>query len=208
MSGRGGMCHNPFGGRMRLDRLDFTEMMGAKDEPEKILFLQTITDAIHNYLFFGLGKNGTTADEFAYACEYLFVVRAKDKSTWHGRRTVHAQVQRGGRRTVLRKQMTDGEFEACCFDTHYEYSGLSLFMEIDRFLAWLVREREAILKDNQDQVREYLDNVFHNACLKAKPGHQLPLPLRDRVQELARARRMEDVAQIIYLPPKYYQAPV
>jgi hypothetical protein len=74
---RGGMCSNPFGGRMRLDRLNLMELLNPGDPSEKALFLQTMTDAIHNYMFFGLGRNGPQQKEFAFACEYLFRIRGK-----------------------------------------------------------------------------------------------------------------------------------
>jgi hypothetical protein len=82
MGTRGGMAKNPFGGRPRLDRLEFMDCLEQNAPVEKVIFLQTITDAVHNYLFSFLGRNGTSPEEFAYACQYLFQVRASDPSTW------------------------------------------------------------------------------------------------------------------------------
>lgn len=209
MNSRGGMCRNPFGGRTRLDRLDFTGL--AKGCEQKVLYLQTITDAVHNYLFFGLGRNGTTAEEFAYACEYLFHIRASDASTWPAdadKLDLFLEGSAGpGKPTVVSVDLTDCQLMAMCFDTHYEFSGLSNHMPMDKFLTWLVRTRTQIITDNAAQVDEYLNYMYSRACQAAKPGHQLPLPMFDRHATLIRPSSPADVARLMYLPKKYRVSP-
>ena len=61
---RGGMSHNAFGGHERLDKcyLRGPSLLGGllvdvvSDVPgERILRVSSISDAVHNYLLFGLG---------------------------------------------------------------------------------------------------------------------------------------------------------
>ena len=78
-SNRGGMAKNSFGGHTRLDKcnLQGPSMLGSQlfdvmsgVEPERVLWVQTILDSCNNYLFYGLGRNGTSAEEFWFACEF------------------------------------------------------------------------------------------------------------------------------------------
>jgi hypothetical protein len=193
-----------------LDRLDFVGMMNAADQPEKMLYLQSITDSIHNYLFFGLGRNGTTAEEFAYAVEYLFQIRANDPKTWEKRRVMvtTAEDEDTGKRSMVKLDLTDEDMIGMCFDTHYEYSGLSLHMPMDRFLTWMVRERRKIVEENMGQILAYLDSLYYEkACSRAKGGHQLPLPLNDRLHSLVQPDNLGEIARLVYLPSKYYSKP-
>jgi hypothetical protein len=194
MATRGGMAKNPFGGRPRLDRLDLMECLEQNAPQEKVLFLQTITDAIHNYLFSFLGRNGTTAEEFAFACQYLFHVRSTDPSTWS--------------EEVKNSDLTPAQIRDMCFDTHYEFSGLSSLMSMDRFLKQLKETRQNIIEENQSQIFEYLGKLYSKACEEAYNGHQLPLPLQDRIQILTQPADPREVASLLYLPPKYLVAPV
>jgi hypothetical protein len=199
---RGGMCRNPFGGRTRLDRLNLMELLETNAPQEKILFLQTITDAIHNYLFFGLGRNGTTAQEFAYACEYLFRVRACAPETWN------MEVQAGKkRRTSSKQNLSDSQYRSMCFDIHYEYSGLSTYMPLDRFVSWLKQERRHLLDENAPQVAGYMLELYFKACEQASLGHQLPLPIFDYVDTLVCPKTPTDVARLVFLPKKYLNPP-
>lgn len=193
MGTRGGMAKNPFGGRPRLDRLDLMECLEQNAPQEKVLFLQTITDAVHNYLFSFLGRNGTSPDEFAFACQYLFYVRADDPSTWS-----EESIQEG---------LTPGQIRDMCFDTHYEFSGLSSLMCMDRFLKQLKETRESIIKENQEQIFDYLGKLYTKACEEAHNGHQLPLPLQDRIQILTLPQSLREVASLLYLPSKYLAEP-
>jgi hypothetical protein len=188
---RGGFCRNAFGNRNRLDKINFMEDLSASVSSEKILFLQTITDAIHNYLFAFLGRNGTSAEEFAFAHEYLFRVRSYDPATW---------ADRGSR--------TEAQMKDMCFDVHYEMSGLSYWMDIDKFLRDLRNYRREIVEDNRDQVLEYLGILYSKACLEAHPGHQLPLPLGDRLDALSSPNSPADIARLLFLPKRYLSEPI
>jgi len=104
---RGGMSANAFGGHDRLDKLDLSgpSEVGGKlldvasnVQPERLLWLSTIQDALNNYLEFGLGQNGTTEDEFWFAAEYLFNVRAADPESWKD-----AQLRASSRRCWLHR---------------------------------------------------------------------------------------------------------
>ena len=84
-AGRGGMSANALGGHDRLDKLDLSgpSQVGGKlldvasnFQPERLLWLSTIQDALNYYLEFGLGRNGTTIDEFWFVAEYLLNVGA------------------------------------------------------------------------------------------------------------------------------------
>lgn len=186
---RGGMSVNPFANQCRLDRLDFSGENTLV--PEKSLYLQTITDAIHNYKFFGLGRNGTTAEEFAYSCEYLFRIRSWDVTTW-----------------PVESKIDPEDTRMSCFDVHYELAGLADYMTMDRFLKDLVKNRTRIVDENQGQILAYLNSIYFQECSSAFPGHQLPLPLHDRRKSLISPSSPLDVCLMIYLPPKYTQPPV
>jgi hypothetical protein len=80
-TGRGGMCSNPTGGNDRLDRIDFMSYASGSDDPYKLLAIAVIVDATSSYLYFGLGKNGTTLDEFWFAAEFFFRTRSDRPET-------------------------------------------------------------------------------------------------------------------------------
>jgi hypothetical protein len=86
---RGGMSPHAFAGHDRLDKLDLSgpSEVGGKlldvtsnVQPERLLWLTSIQDAVQNYLPWGLGRNGTTGHEFWYATKYFFHVQATDSS--------------------------------------------------------------------------------------------------------------------------------
>lgn len=85
---RGGMSANPFGGEDRIDKIPFEAYLRPGIPPETVVFVKTIADAASNYLYFGLGKNGTTAEEFYYSYRYFFVVTSTNKGTYERARTV------------------------------------------------------------------------------------------------------------------------
>jgi hypothetical protein len=192
MGTRGGMAKNPFGGRPRLDRLEFMDCLEQNAPVEKVIFLQTITDAVHNYLFSFLGRNGTSPEEFAYACQYLFQVRASDPNTWDN---------------LAGKDLSPAQIRDMCFDTHYEFSGLSMKMSMDRFLKNLKSTRREILEENKEQILDYLSILYSRACMEACSGHQLPLLLCDLLEVLVQPQDMREAASLLYLPSKYLQEP-
>ena len=107
------------GGRKRLDQLDLAIFRTPDATPEQLILLQALTDAVQDYLFFGLASAEIPAQDFAAASRYLFDT---------GPRLVGA--------------------EGFMFDAHYRDSGLARFLPRDHFQAWLKRERERIVKEN------------------------------------------------------------
>jgi hypothetical protein len=129
---RGGMSKNSFGGRKRLDHLDLMKFRLPNSTPEQMLYLATIQDAAHNYLFYGLGRNGTSLEEFWSSYRYFFIIKRKDIAK---------------------------ELKPYAFDSHYEESGLSQYLTIDNFVSYLKNTRRAILRENKEQVKTYIATV-------------------------------------------------
>jgi hypothetical protein len=178
--------HCPVCGRrkhVRLDKLDFTDFSDPNMEncggapSEQLIALQLMTDAANNYLYFGLGRNGTTIEEFWYGYEFFFQVRSNKPESWqHAKymRTVAVNPETGKRETII-QQLSDMQLEAMCFDTWYSLSGLENLLSIDRFCSWLKRTRREILEDNESQVREYIAMLKRVALSEIGPGHQIPM---------------------------------
>jgi hypothetical protein len=206
---RGGMCSNPFGGHSRLDRLDLMQYLESNASPEKVLYLATIQDAVHNYLFFALGRNGTTAEEFVSSAKYFFQVRATDQQTWSTSRFLRSTYIGGnGKRQTTTIKLTDSQLKSMCFDTHYDYSGLAELMPMDRFLTWLKRRRGEILQENWNQVTSYLDSVREKDARRVLEGSQAPLPRiwseTDRLT-LVEPAGPKEVAELLYIPRSFKQ---
>lgn len=148
---RGGMSKNSFGGRKRLDHLDLMKFRPANTSPEKMLYLATIQDAAHNYLFYGLGRNGTSADEFLAAYKYFFVVQSTDPSTWPTDISISDTEQEGS--------YTREQIQAMCFDVQFEHSGFRELISIHKYKCDLIRQRKEILAENWDQVKSYIKSI-------------------------------------------------
>jgi hypothetical protein len=152
---KGGMAANPFGGFPRLDRIDLLAFASGTDSPQKMLYLATIKQALAEYLFYGLGRNGTTAAEFYFAHEYFFEVRSTVPETW-GSRIINAVVEESGKRRRRIVLLSDSEMGLGCFDVQYGISQLDKGLPFDRFVTYLEQQRITILTENWDQVRRYL----------------------------------------------------
>lgn len=164
--GRGGMSANAFGGHDRLDKLDLSgpSPVGGKlldvasnIQPERLLWLSTIQDAVNNYLEFGLGKNGTTVDEFWFAVEYLLNVRAAEPETWEDAPRTFAKTyydDQKRRRVTRTVQLTEGDIRAMCLDTAWDH--LNFPLALDEFCARLMKERLRLLVSNWAQVARFL----------------------------------------------------
>jgi hypothetical protein len=199
-SNRGGMAANPFGGKTRLDRLDLMQFLGSGTPDEKIIYLATIQDAVHNYLFFALGRNGTSAEEFAAASEYFFHIRSHWPESWCHCHHVKTTTMEAGKRHVQIHDLSDEELMNMCFDRHYEYAGLDRLMTMDRFLACLKRERCAILTKNWDQVLAYVETLRHRDLGYVPTGEQLPLRIwaSDEQAILVEPTGPQQVAEFLY----------
>lgn len=112
---------------------------------DQAISIRIIKLSVHDYLFFGLGKNGITPERFLEAYLYLFKVRGQDPSTWD----VHTIAK-------SRRVVSPDEIKAKCFDTHYDLSGVSQNMDITIFLNKLVLRRTSIVNDNLKQITTYM----------------------------------------------------
>jgi hypothetical protein len=203
----GGMDANPFGGNARLDRIDFLDYASGTDSPWKLLYLKVISDAVSDYLYFGLGKNGTVADDFFYATEYFFKCRSFLPETWkHANSMRHAYVDEvSGKRVSSHLTLTDEELRQACFDRHYEIAELHNLMPFDQFIEWLKVRRSEILEENKAQVNAYIDLLQRTALREVIGGQQIPFKLdsADRMQVLTRPTSPEQVAELVFYAPRY-----
>ena len=204
---KGGMAKNPFGGATRLDTIDFMDFAGGSDSPIKMLYIKVISDAASDYLFFGLGKNGTVADDFWYATEYFFNVRSYRKETWeHAKFMRHAYFDETSKKRVSTSIMlTDEELKMACFDRHYELAELDRQMPFEMFLVWLKQRREELLLENMAQVNDYIDLLQQTALKEVEGGQQIQHRFNaiDRFQVLCRPDSPEQIAELVYYKPRY-----
>lgn len=199
---RGGMSRNPFGGRRSLARLDLLDSLTLNNScGEKLLYLSIIQDAAQHYLFFGLGKNGTTPEGFVEACNYFFKVRATDTKTWHPNRYRVQNLKKNGKKKTKIVTLTENQLKLCCFDIHFVNSGLEKYISIERFIRWLKCERQKILSDNLDQVQAFIDKTMEKEARGVKIGSQLPLKVTTTniVEILTCPESTEQVAKLLLL---------
>jgi hypothetical protein len=191
---------NLYAGRPRLDRLDPVDSITPNTPPEKLIYQATIKDAVHNYLFFGLGRNGTTADEFAYSCMYLFNIRSTDPTTWKCKRRVN-----NTDKVVKPSEMyelSDLQIKNMCFDLHYQYSGLDDLMPINEFITKLKEQRRKIVQENWVQIQEYIHNIRNKDESELEFGKQLAFRLSDEERSLIEPDNLRQVAELLYIPKK------
>lgn len=188
---RGGMCSNPFGGEDRIDRINLLEFLQPNTPPEKVLFSCVIQDAASNYLYAFLGKNGTSVEEFFSAWQYFFKVTSANKVSWDHNRTIKLSYNRRGQRVVESRYLTDSELQLMCFDQHYEMSGLSDHMHIDKFRAKLKEKRHKILSNNWEQVQAYVNSLYQHELSQIADRQQVPLQIWSS----------EDLLSILIDPP-------
>lgn len=226
---KGGMCKNPFGGcdhkeavpgkrcpvcgkkkNVRLDRLDLEQGTTVKGEREGLVYLQVVTNEMHNYLYFCLGKNGVTPDKFLEAYNYLFVVRSNKPDTWGERQLKTQRADAKGRQRNVVVSLTDEEMKMGCFDVHYDLSGLAEVMHIDRFLLWLQEERAAILRENAPQFLGYLNELRQQELDTVPKGLQLPLWVfgtDDPLKVMVCPETFTQLASMLYIPEDIKQPP-
>jgi hypothetical protein len=163
-STRGGASANAWGSEPRLDKLSLqgpSEIGGvlidvvSGIQPERTLWLESFKDAVFNYKFYGLGRNGTCRDEFWYSCEYLFNVRSYLPSTWQGGRVIRevAEDETGKRRNRV-VRIPDDVLMFQCLDQHWSY--FDFRMSLESFCKRLKAERRGLLERNWPQVARYL----------------------------------------------------
>jgi len=129
---KGGMSDNAFAGDPSLTMFDEDVMMALHRHEisvDKALALRIVKMSVKDYLYFGLGRNGTTPEKFLEAYQYLFKMR----------------IDSGMPELIKAK----------CFETHYQDSGIKTSMEI--FLNKLKEKRTAIVTANEKQIHSYMD---------------------------------------------------
>jgi hypothetical protein len=188
-----------------LDRIDFSAYASGADSPYKLLYLKVISDAASDYLFFGLGNNGTVPDDFWYATEYFFSCRSFRPETWeHARFMRKAYFDEALKKRVSTSIMlTDEELKQACFDRHYEITELDTLMPFEDFVVALRETRAELLRKNWEQANTYIDLIRQASLKKVANNTQTALPLQaaDRMQVLVSPESPEQVAELTcYIP--------
>jgi len=160
------MSAHAFGDHNRLDTLDLSGpsriggvLLGVTSnvQPERLLWLTSIQDAVQNYLPWGLGSNGTEANEFWYATQFLFQVQASKTATWQDAPRSVKQTYRDevtGRRVNRTVTYSDADLMFMCLDNLWDY--LQFPMTPETFRADLMAERRGRITSNWGQVANYL----------------------------------------------------
>ena len=123
---------------------------------ERTVIAETFKDAASNYLFFGLGRNGTSAQEFFYACEWLLRIRASQPETWSGARlmrdTFYDETLK--KRVTRTLTLTDDQLALMCADRQWDL--LDAPMEFDDFIKELRALRCRIIDENRQQIADFI----------------------------------------------------
>lgn len=168
------------------------------------MYARIIQDAASNYLYAFLGKNGTSTEEFFAAWQYFFKVTSTNKVSWDHHRTIKISYIQKGVKVSENRYLSDNELQLMCFDKHYEFSGLSDYMDISKFLSGLKNKRTKILQDNWEQVSTYITSLYNKELEQVKEGKQVPLKIWDQslLQTLVDPPTPVHLASLIYLPNK------
>lgn len=134
----GGMPPYSFGRSRPFAQFDLTKFKSPDATPEQMTLLATISNAVQDFLFFGIGSNGPSPAEYAQAAGYLFAGQPNTDDRVIYRMTIDAD----GKRSLREERLTEEQAQATAFASHYQASGLSLFLPLDRFLIWLEAERD------------------------------------------------------------------
>jgi len=197
------MTRNPWGVSGVSARLDKVELTGpsmidgevvdveSSTPGHVVLLLESLRDAVFNYLYWGLGRNGTSAPEFWHATEFLFHVRASRPETWQGARVFRELVEDGHR---VRRQrvftLTDDELKAGCLDTWWD-----LFRKmptLTNFTRRLLEKRQGIVRQNWLQITHVPD--FDAALFAALTLPLAPDEFSAALVQLDRRRRQADAS--------------
>lgn len=201
---RGGMCANPFGGEDRIDRINLLEYLEPNAPAEKVLYSCIIQDAASNYLYAFLGKNGTSTEEFFSAWQYFFRISSTNNKSWNKpqNKTIKLSYVYRGNKVIENRPLTDDEIKLMCFDKHYDLSGLSEHMHIDKFRAKLQAKRRKILIDNWEQVQTYIKALYQHELKEIADGQQVPLQIwdGDLLSILIDPPTPMHLASVIYVP--------
>jgi hypothetical protein len=196
---KGGMSANAFGGHTRLDKCNLQGSSKFDDDDYDVvsdtpgvrtLWVYMIKDAVNDYLFFGLRRNGPKPDEFWSACEFLFNVRASKPETWQDARIMRESYRdEEGKRVTLELELSDEELKGMCLDSILDH--LNFGMPLDMFIEKLQAERKALLKKNWWQVAAHLNlHQDYSECEIALVAPEEP----DVVADLLYATHSADMA--------------
>jgi hypothetical protein len=197
---KGGMSANAFGGHSRLDKCNLQGSSKFDDDDYDVvsgtpgvrtLWVYMIKDAANDYLFFGLGRNGSNPDEFWSACEFLFNVRASKPQTWQDAKIMReTYLDKEMRQRVTRElELSDEELKGMCLDSIWDH--LNFGMPLDMFIEKLQAERKALLKKNWQQVAAHLNlHQDYSKCETALVAPEEP----DVVTDLLYATHSADMA--------------
>lgn len=201
---RGGMCSNPFGGEDRIDRINLLDFLEPNCSGDKVLYSCIIQDAASNYLYAFLGKNGTSAEEFFAAWQYFFKVESTNRVSWDHHRTIRQSFIQRGEKISRSLYLDDNDLKTMCFDRHYEMSGLSKYMHIDKFREGLKARRSKIVTDNLEQIQGYINSLYQHELSQISDGQQVPLQVwnEDLIKVLVDPPSPLHLASIIYVPNK------
>lgn len=165
------MAHNAFGHHTRIDKCDLQGPSLMDDvlvdvasdvQPERTLWTSVIASAANDFLMFGLGRNGSTRDEFWFSVEFFYHTRASKPETWQAARVQREVVfdETLGRRVNRVQRIPDEALQFMCLDRLW---GLLCFpVDLETFLRRLRAERSKLLSRNWQQVSRYLrlDRTF------------------------------------------------
>lgn len=188
----------------RLDRINLMEYLAPTAPAEKVLFARIIQDAANSYLYAFIGRNGATAEEFFASHQYFFKVVSTEKATWDHHRSITNTFTRKGEKVKEVRHLTDEELQLMCFDRHYENSGLSDYIHIDKFRNKIKNRRRSILQANWEQVSKHIRSLYEHELSMITDGNQVPLQIwnEDLLEILVDPPTPNHLANVLYVPTK------
>jgi hypothetical protein len=184
------MSANAFGGHTRLDKCnlqgssefgDVVYDVVSNTPGERTLWVYLIKDAVKDYLFFGLSRNGPNRDEFWSACEFLFNIRASKRETWQDAKIMRDDPyfdEELGKCVTRELELSDEELKAMCLDSIWDH--LSFGMPLDVFIDDLKAVRKSVLQENWRQVAARLKlHQCYSECETALVAPETPDMLTD-----------------------------
>jgi hypothetical protein len=169
MSKKGGMSLCPFGSEQCLTKLDLqgSSIVGDKElgvisniPPIRTMLVESFKDVLNNYLFYGLGNNGTCIEEFWSSVEFLFNVRSYLPETWKNSRVLSDNYFNTDKVKIQRRiVLTDKELRLMCADQMWEL--LEFPLSFSSFIIKIKAQREKIIVNNWEQVIKYLKYLYN-----------------------------------------------
>jgi hypothetical protein len=210
------MCRNPFGKRFnnnkgefesnpRFDKIDdiLKIVMNGNTDPEYAIFAAALLKDIHNYLYWSLGDNKCTDVKWQDAYDYLFVIQGDKPETW-GKARIERSVEHteDNRRITHKVPLTDEDMKRRTFDAHYELLRLQEVLPISSFRRLLKERRAEILRQNREQVEDYLRSERVRELENYPDGSQMRISFynHDLIKTLTSPESMQQVAELVLGP--------